>query len=147
MPPVQPIETRDFPRSMTSNRVNCIKSRQPMTMTTYDYDGLDRLTKKTTGTVDINVKPTVSNEKLKNIINDLYKGQGGANTIGNGTTMDAVRNEIFTGQATNGKFHTSKLMDYVNALEKRLRAGDLNQHDEVVVKALLEDAKNALIGK
>lgn len=97
--------------------------------------------------IDIDVKPTVSNEKLKNIINDLYKGQGGANTIGNGTTMDAVRNEILTGQATNGKFHTSKLSDYVNVLEKRLRAGDLNLHDEAVVKTLLEDAKNALIGK
>ncbi|MEL7648774.1 MAG: pre-toxin TG domain-containing protein [Sedimentibacter sp.] len=70
--------------------------------------------------INIDVKPTVSNEKLKNIINDLYKGQGGANTIGNGTTMDAVRNEILTGQATNGKFHTSKLNDYVNALEKSL---------------------------
>jgi len=97
--------------------------------------------------IDIDVKPTVTNEKLKNIVNDLYKGQGGANTIGNGTTMDAVRNEILTGQATNGKFHTSKLNDYVNALEKRLRAGDLNPNDEAVVKALLEDAKNALSGK
>ncbi|MBA4689179.1 MAG: hypothetical protein H2184_18790 [Candidatus Galacturonibacter soehngenii] len=97
--------------------------------------------------IDIDVKPTVTNEKLKNIVNDLYKGQGGANTIGNGTTMDAVRNEILTGQPTNGKFHTSKLKDYVNALEKRLRAGDLNSNDEAVVKALLEDAKNALSGK
>jgi hypothetical protein len=97
--------------------------------------------------IDIDVKPTVTNEKLNNIVNDLYKGQGGANTIGNGTTMDAVRNEILTGQATNGKLHTSKLNDYVNALEKRLRAGDLNPNDEAIVNALIEDAKNALVGK
>jgi hypothetical protein len=96
--------------------------------------------------IDINVKPDVTNSKLKNIINDLYKGQGGANTIGNGTTMDAVRNEIITGEATNGKFHTQKLNDYVNALQKRLRAGDLNAYDESVAKAILEDALNALAG-
>jgi len=99
------------------------------------------------GKIDINIKPEVSNSKLKNIINDLYKGQGGTNTIGNGTTMDAVRNEILTGNPTNGKFHTSKLNDYVNALQKRLRAGDLNEYDESVVKAILEDALNALDGK
>jgi hypothetical protein len=61
--------------------------------------------------------------------------------------MDAVRNEILTGNPTNGKFHTSKLNDYINALQKRLRAGDLNEYDESVVKAILEDALNALNGK
>jgi hypothetical protein len=61
--------------------------------------------------------------------------------------MDAVRNEILTGQAINGKFHASKLNDYVNALEKMLRAGDLNPKDEAVAKALLKVTKNALSGK
>ncbi len=42
--------------------------------------------------IDINVKPNVSNEKLQNIVNDLYKGEGGKNTIGNVTPLDAVRN-------------------------------------------------------
>jgi len=101
------------------------------------------------GTSKINLiqKPNVTNEKLKNIINDLYKGQGGPNTIGNGTTMDAVRNEIKTGLPTNGKFHTQKLNDYLNALQRRLRAGDLNDYDKSVVNALIEDITNALNGK
>ncbi len=106
------------------------------------YDAVKGISK-----VDINIKPDVSHSKLKNIINDLYKGQGGENTIGNGTTMDAVRNEILTGKPTNGKFHMDKLNDYVNALQKRLRAGDLNEYDESVAKAILEDALNALDGK
>ena len=108
---------------------------------------ISKLNKSKGCSLSIDNKPTVSNEKLNNIVNDLYKGQGGPNTIGNGTTMDAVRNEILTGKPTNGKFHTSKLNDYVNALEKRLRAGDLNNHDAEVAKRLLEDAKNALLGK
>ena len=97
--------------------------------------------------VDINQKPIVSNEKLKNIVDDLYKGQGGPNTIGNGTTMDAVRNEIITGNPTNGKFHTQKLNDYLNALQRRLRAGDLNAYDTSVVNALIEDIIKALNGQ
>ena len=102
---------------------------------------------KGTSKINLNQKPNVTNEKLKNIINDLYKGQGGPNTIGNGTTMDAVRNEIKTGLPTNGKFHTQKLNDYLNALQRRLRAGDLNDYDKSVVNALIEDITNALNGK
>ena len=77
----------------------------------------------------------------------MYKGQGGPNTIGNGTTMDAVRNEIITGNPTNGKFHTQKLNDYLNALQRRLRAGDLNAYDTSVVNALIEDIIKALNGQ
>jgi len=102
---------------------------------------------KGAGKIDINIKPNVSNEKLKNIVNDLYKGQGGKNTIGNGTTMDAVRNEIRTGLPTNGKFHTQKLNDYLNALQRRLRAGDLNAHDTSVVNSLIDDINKALSGQ
>ena len=77
----------------------------------------------------------------------MYKGQGGPNTIGNGTTMDAVRNELKTGLPTNGKFHTQKINDYLNALQKRLRAGDLNDYDKSVVNSLIEDINKALSGK
>jgi hypothetical protein len=99
------------------------------------------------GRIDLNQKPTVSNAKLKNIVDDLYKGQGGSKTIGNGTTMDAVRNEIKTGLPTHGKFHTQKLNDYLNALNRRLRAGDLNQHDTDIVNSLIADITKALSGK
>jgi len=61
--------------------------------------------------------------------------------------MDAVRNEIKTGLPTHGKFHTQKLKDYSNALQRRLRAGDLNDFDKSVVNSLLEDITNALNGQ
>ncbi len=98
-------------------------------------------------TVDLDVKPDVSNNKLQNIVNDLYKGQGGdgsSGTIGNGTTMDAVRNEQETGESTYGKFHTEKLENYERALQKRLRAGDLDGHDTAVAQAILRDIQDVL---
>ncbi|OPX42857.1 hypothetical protein CLHUN_31810 [Ruminiclostridium hungatei] len=61
--------------------------------------------------------------------------------------MDAVRNELKTGLPTNGKFHTQKLNDYSNALQRRLRAGDLNDYDKSVVNSLIEDINKALSGK
>ncbi|WP_313309767.1 MucBP domain-containing protein [Lactococcus taiwanensis] len=97
--------------------------------------------------IDISVKPEVSNSKLQNIVQDLYKGQGGeggSGTIGNGTTMDAVRNERVTGEPTYGKYHTEKLENYQRALEKRLRSGDLDSHDKSVAQALIRDIKDAL---
>lgn len=97
--------------------------------------------------ININQKPNVSNDKLKNIVNDLYKGQGGKNTEGNGTTMDAVRNEMLTGLPTNGKFHMQKLKDYQNALQRRLRVGVLDDYDASVVNALIEDINKVLNGQ
>ena len=79
--------------------------------------------------VNIDQKAVVSNKKLQNIVNDLYKGQDRSDIIGNGTTMDAVRSEMRTGQSTKGKFHMQKLKQYLNALRRRLRAGDLNSSD------------------
>ena len=96
--------------------------------------------------VDINQKPNVSNEKLKNIINDLYKGQGGPNTVGNGTTMDAVRNEIETGFPTNGKFHSIKAQETINRLLRRLRAKDLTNIEIDIAKELIKDLLDALSG-
>ncbi|BDH84663.1 LXG domain-containing protein [Lactococcus lactis] len=96
--------------------------------------------------INVNAKPNVENPKLNNIIKDLYKGQSDSspNTIGNGTTMDAVRNEKETGEPTNGYFHTEKLENSLRALERRLRANNLNEHDTNVVEALIKDIKNAL---
>ena len=99
------------------------------------------------GNIDINIKPNVSNQKLQNIVDDLYKGQGGKNTIGNGTTMDAVRNEIKTGLPTNGKFHSIKAQETINRLQRRLRAGDLTPAETNIANELIKDLQNALGGK
>ena len=100
-----------------------------------------------TASINLSQKPVVSNQKLQNIVKDLYKGQGGPNQIGTGTTMDAVRNEILTGLPTHGTFHTQKLLQYKNALNSTLRTGNLDAHDTAVARALLDDIVKALSGQ
>ena len=80
-------------------------------------------------------------------MNDLYKGQDNPNGLGNGTTMDAVRNELLTGEPTFGKFHTQKkLNDYMNGLNKLLRGETLSSSDTTIVEALIKDILDALGG-
>jgi hypothetical protein len=75
-----------------------------------------------TNTVDdILPTPVVSNTKLQNIVNDLYKGTTNPGRVGTGTTADAVRNELVTGLATGGKFHSEKAQIYINGLNKVLK--------------------------
>ena len=95
----------------------------------------------------MNKKPEVENQKLNNIVNDLYKGQDNPNHVGNGTTMDAVRNEIITGEPTFGRWHTQKLTDSLNGLNNLLNSGNLSAKDTDIVKALIEEILNALKGK
>ena len=95
----------------------------------------------------LNVKPTVSDTKLRNIVNDIYKGQASKNAVGNGTTMDAVRSEVRTGNPTGGKFHSTKAQRLLNGLNKSLKSGNLNATDTKTAKALATDLQNALNGK
>ena len=91
--------------------------------------------------------PTVSNQKLQNIVKDLFKGTTNPKRVGTGTTADAVRNEIRAGQATGGRFHTQKAQQYSNALKTLLRKPGLSEHDRRVAQSLLDDLQNALGGK
>ena len=94
--------------------------------------------------IDLRVKPNVKDETLKNIVEALYKGQGSKEQIGNGTTMDAVRNERATGVATKNSFHSKKARILHKGLENVLRSSKLNKHDKAVARALREDIKKAL---
>jgi hypothetical protein len=99
-----------------------------------------------TNTVDdILPTPVVSNTKLQNIVNDLYKGTTNPGRVGTGTTADAVRNELATGLATGGKFHSEKAQIYINGLNKVLKQ-DLTASDRLVAQSLLDDLTNALGG-
>jgi hypothetical protein len=86
----------------------------------------------------------VSDPKLSNIVDDLYKGTTNPNRVGTGTTADAVRNEILTGQPTGGTFHTMKAEQYSNALRSVLKSADLSASDRLVAQSLLDDLQNAL---
>ena len=95
--------------------------------------------------ININSIPKVNDPTLQNIIKDLYKGVNSPNKIGNGTTMDAIRNELATGKPTGGTFHFIKGWEYLKALEKIM--DKVNDVDKNVVKTLINDLKNALSRK
>jgi hypothetical protein len=92
--------------------------------------------------------PTVADARLGNIIRDLFKGTRSPNRVGDGTTMDAIRNEISTGRATSGKMHLQKGREYANALRNWLaRNPNATAGDRSVAQQLLQDLQNALAGK
>jgi hypothetical protein len=91
--------------------------------------------------------PTVSDTRLGNIVRDLFKGTRNPNRIGDGTTMDAIRNELSTGQATSGKMHLQKGREYAAALRNWLsRNPNASTSDRTVAQQLLEQLQNALAG-
>jgi RHS repeat-associated protein len=94
-------------------------------------------------------KPRVSAlGNLRNIIDDLYKGTTNRKRIGNGTTMDAIRHELATGQLTHGVSHITKGREYVRALQNYLRANpNAPAHDQLVARSLLQDLRSAIGGR
>lgn len=66
-------------------------------------------------------KPPVRHWRLRNIVDNLWHGSTRPNRVGNGTTMDAVRNELLTGRPTNGVFHSDKARQAVQALDRWIR--------------------------
>jgi RHS repeat-associated protein len=92
--------------------------------------------------------PTVSNPKLQNIVNDLYKGTKNPNPVGNGTTTDAIRNELRTNQPTGGTFHFDKGRQYIRALNNWLKNNPgASAADRQAAVSLRDDLANALAGK
>jgi len=91
--------------------------------------------------------PKVASQKLKNIVNDLYKGTTNPARIGNGTTMDAVRFETRTGRMVGNKWHTLKAKESINGLTNWLKANPgTGWHDKVVAQSLLDELQSLFVG-
>jgi hypothetical protein len=89
--------------------------------------------------------PKVTDTKLGNIVSDLYKGARAPNPIGSGSTADAIRNEISTGLATGGRFHSQKGTEYIRALQNWLAKNpNASHYDRMVAESLKNDLLNAL---
>ncbi|MBU1358851.1 MAG: hypothetical protein KKC79_15370 [Gammaproteobacteria bacterium] len=89
--------------------------------------------------------PTVADRKLGNIVGDLYKGAKMPNPIGTGSTADAIRNELSTGLATGGRFHSQKGAEYIRALDNWLAKNpDASHYDRMTAESLRNDLSNAL---
>ena len=126
--------------------VNLASAVAPAAGTTGDVcHAVESFAAPTAAIDDVLPKPVVSNTKLQNIVNDLYKGTTNPNRVGTGTTADAVRNELATGLPTGGKFHSEKAQIYINGLNNVLKQ-DLTASDRLVAQSLLDDLVNALGG-
>lgn len=84
------------------------------------------------------------NEKLKNVIKELYRP--GA-MIGDGGTADAIRYEIDSREPVGGKSHIKKGIERLKNLENILNKIELNENDRKIAQELYDDLKNALGGK
>jgi hypothetical protein len=95
------------------------------------------------------IRPDLSSEdpRINNLLDNIYKGTNGPNRIGDGTTMDAVRNEIATGRPTGGTFHSTKARETINGLMKWLDRNPTAAGDRSAVQDLIQQLRNALEGQ
>jgi hypothetical protein len=92
--------------------------------------------------------PTVKDPKLRNFVNDFFKGTKNPKRTGTGTTADAVRNELRTGQPTNGRWHLTKARESARGLQNWLKRNpNADPHDRSVAQSLLDDLRAALGGR
>jgi RHS repeat-associated protein len=92
--------------------------------------------------------PKVTNPKLKNLVNDLYKGAKSKAPIGTGSTADAIRSELATGLPTGGTFHSQKGEEYITALTRWLNNNpNASSYDRITAQSLINDLQSALSGK
>jgi lipopolysaccharide export LptBFGC system permease protein LptF len=90
-------------------------------------------------------KPNVSDPKLQGFIDKLYKDNA---KIGNGSTADAVRYELQTGESVRGRYHSQKAQNSIRYLEKWLKNNpNAKPSDKLKVEHLIKDMKDALNGK
>jgi len=90
-------------------------------------------------------KPNVTDPKLRNLVDNLYKGTSNPNRTGTGTTADAVRAELATGQSTAGKLHIQKAEETVRGLQNWLQKHpNASYSDRLVAQSLLNDLLHAL---
>lgn len=88
---------------------------------------------------------SVSNSKLKNAVNQLYRK---SSIIGDGGTAAVIRFEKATGRnlGRNGKSHIQKGKDMLTYLNRIVSSENLNQSDRSIAKKLISDLKTALGG-
>lgn len=84
---------------------------------------------------------SVSNDKLKNCINEMYRL--GA-TTGDGGLADAIRHELTTGELVGGKSHITKGLERVKNLENIIAKQGLSNADLKIAIDLLDNLKAAL---
>jgi hypothetical protein len=87
-------------------------------------------------------KPHVRDPKLKEIVNDLYRPNA---KIGSGSTADAIRHELLTGNPVKGKVHLQKGDDSLRALNRWNRNNSTaSPGDRAAAESLIKDLNDAM---
>lgn len=92
-------------------------------------------------------KPTAGSSKLQNIVDDIWKHAGRPGSKGDGTTFDALRNEIRTGKPSAGTFHYQKAADLMTGLHKLLADASTSSANRALAEDLLRQFGEAWKGK
>lgn len=66
-------------------------------------------------------RPEVEDTKLSNYVKDLFTGVDNPHRFGDGTTMDAIRHELRTGETVHNRRHVIKGENILRGLERWLR--------------------------
>ena len=89
--------------------------------------------------------PGVDDPKLGNYISNLFKGVAKPGRVGDGTTMDAIRHELATGEAVHHRRHIIKGRETLRGLESWLRTHqDASRQDRRVAEDLITELQEAL---
>jgi hypothetical protein len=87
-------------------------------------------------------KPYVRDPKLKKIVDDLYRPNA---KVGSGSTADAIRHELLTGNPVKGKVHFQKGGDSLRALNRWNRNNSTaTSGDRAVAENLIKDLNDAM---
>lgn len=80
---------------------------------------------------------------MRNRVDALYRPNA---KVGNGSTADAIRHELKTGEMLSPSGHSQKGIEMRNGLMKDLKSGRLNAADSRIARDLVKDLQNALSG-
>ena len=91
--------------------------------------------------------PKVGDKKLQNLFNDFYKGVNNPKRIGSGTTADAVRHELRTGNLVYGRGHVQKAQDLSRGLQNWINKNpNASGNMRNSAQSVLDDLTKALGG-
>jgi hypothetical protein len=91
--------------------------------------------------------PQVSDRKLQNLVNYIYKGTGNPNLIGDGTTRSSAQHELQGGDLVQGRNHIQKAEEASRALTNWMnRNPDAIPHDMLAARTLQSSLQDALKG-
>lgn len=90
-------------------------------------------------------KPEVTDPKLRNLVDNLWKDHARPDRTGDGTTMDAARNELMTGRLTQGKDHVGKARQTKRDLWRWTKEHpNASRHDHEEAEKLMDWLTNVL---